>query len=147
MARPTCTVGGGPTDGELMILRMLWEHGPGTARDLHDDLDAAGHPRAPTTIHRFLKIMTAKGLIDREGPLRPYRYRPVWSQAQIQQKLVSDLRDRVFLGDPAALAEALLATPLTDDHLAAIRQALDARLQRRAEARNAPSEDAGPRFF
>lgn len=91
--------------------------------------------------------MTAKGLVERDGPRRPYTYRAAWSQAQMQYKLLDDLLHRAFAGDPAALAETLLAAPLTDENLAAIRQALDDCDQRRADATNAPRQDGQQQYF
>jgi hypothetical protein len=48
-------------DAELAILRVLWERGPGTVREILDGVNTARpEPFAYTTVLRFLEIMTEK---------------------------------------------------------------------------------------
>src|SRR6185503_1292472 len=49
-----------PTDGELAILRVLWDLGPSTVRQIHTHLRT---PTTYTTILKLLQIMTEKGLV------------------------------------------------------------------------------------
>jgi BlaI family transcriptional regulator, penicillinase repressor len=54
-----------PTNAELQILRVLWQRGPSTVRDVHDALDSrklVGY----TTVLKLLQIMTEKNLVTRE---------------------------------------------------------------------------------
>src|SRR5258708_3961441 len=53
-----------PTDAELAILRILWERGPSTVRQVHDIL-GPGRPAAYTTALKTLPIMTEKGRVER----------------------------------------------------------------------------------
>ena len=129
------------TDGELAVLRMLWAHGPGTARQLHDDLVAAGMPRAFKTTQRFLEIMTAKGLIEPTG-LRPRRFRPVATQERVRRRLLADLLASAFDDDPAALVETLMVVRFKADDFAAIRRVVDDRARRLADP--GPSSAAWP---
>ena len=53
-----------PTEAELGILNVLWEHGPMTVRELHEAHyrdDGTGY----TTSLKMLQIMHAKGLVER----------------------------------------------------------------------------------
>ena len=45
-----------PTDAELAILRVLWERGPSTVRQVHDVLNRE-RPAAYTTSLKLLQIM------------------------------------------------------------------------------------------
>ena len=54
-----------PTDSELDILRVLWNRGPSTVRDVFDDLNRV-KPTGYTTALKMLQIMTGKGLVDRD---------------------------------------------------------------------------------
>ena len=46
-----------PTDAELEILAVLWEHGPNTVRRIHEHLDkSTGY----TTVLKLLQIMTGE---------------------------------------------------------------------------------------
>ncbi|MFW6145776.1 MAG: BlaI/MecI/CopY family transcriptional regulator [Planctomycetota bacterium] len=113
----------------MTILWLLWEHGAGTTRDIRDDLAGAGHSRAVNTVGRLLAAMEAKGLLVARDDRRPRRYLPAMSQAEMQQRLVTDLVNAAFRGLPAALVKALLATPLSTDDLLDIRKAVRDRFE------------------
>src|SRR6202789_4712029 len=86
-----------PTEGELGILRVLWESGPRSVRDIQKILNqtrATGY----TTVLKLLQIMTEKGLVERDEKVRPQIYRTRNSQEQTQRQLVRDLLDRAFGG-------------------------------------------------
>ncbi len=113
-----------PTDGELEILRILWEQGPCTVRDVHDRLG----PRKGTTFNTTLKlmqIMYEKGLVVRNDVRRPHIYRPSVPAEQMQRRLVSDFLERAFGGSARKLVAALTATDISDEELAEIRKLLD----------------------
>ncbi|HEX9406684.1 MAG TPA: BlaI/MecI/CopY family transcriptional regulator, partial [Thermoanaerobaculia bacterium] len=62
-----------PTDSELAILGVLWERGPSTVREVHDELNrhaATGY----TTVLKLLQIMTEKGLVVRDETQRAHIY-------------------------------------------------------------------------
>ena len=86
-----------PTDAELAILRVLWERGPSTVRQVHE-LVARDRPAAYTTALKLLQIMTEKGLVDRDERERTHVYRARLSEEQTQRQLVRDLLDRAFGG-------------------------------------------------
>jgi BlaI family penicillinase repressor len=114
-----------PTDAELAILRVLWEIGPGTVRDVHD---ALSHDRRTgyTTVLKFLQIMTGKGLVVRDMKQRAHVYRARLSQDEAQRELVGDLLDRAFGGSARSLVmQALAAKPASEEDLAEIRKLLD----------------------
>ena len=69
-----------PTDGELEILRILWERGESTVREVHEVLEAR-HPTGYTTVLKLLQIMTEKALVERDASERaPGRARPIAGQ-------------------------------------------------------------------
>ena len=76
-----------PTDAELAILRVLWERGPSTVRQVHDLL-ALERPAAYTTALKLLQIMAEKGLVDRDERDRTHIYRARLSQETTQRQLV-----------------------------------------------------------
>jgi BlaI family penicillinase repressor len=49
-----------PTDAELAILRILWDLGPATVRQVHDVIEQE-RALAYTTTLKLLQIMTEKG--------------------------------------------------------------------------------------
>src|SRR5262245_10634869 len=92
-----------PTDAELAILRILWERGPSTVRQVHDLL-ARDRQGAYTTALKLLQIMTEKGLVERDERERTHVYRARLSEDQTQRQLVGDLPAGAFGGPPWRLS-------------------------------------------
>jgi predicted transcriptional regulator len=114
-----------PTDAELAILRILWNRGPSTVRQVHDIL---GQERtaAYTTALKLLQIMTEKGLVERDERDRTHIYRARLSEETTQRQLVRDLVDRAFGGSSGKLVMQALATKRASaDELRDIRKAID----------------------
>ncbi len=114
-----------PTDAELAILRVLWEQGPSTVRQIQQVMDRA-RPTGYTTVLKLLQIMTDKGLVQRDESERSHVYRPRLSRRQTQRQLLGDLVDRAFAGSTAQLVmQALSSRKASPEELAAIRKLLD----------------------
>src|SRR5437867_3534436 len=91
-----------PTDAELAILRVLWDRGPSTVREVTEALvDERG--TGYTTALKLLQIMTEKGLVRRDESNRTHIYEARHSQGQTQRQLVGDLLERAFGGSAEQL--------------------------------------------
>jgi predicted transcriptional regulator len=124
MARPSLSK---PTNGELVILRVLWTRGPSTVREIHEVL-ASGRGTGYTTTLKLLQIMTDKGLATRQEWGRVHRYEAAASEADTLRQLVDDLVERAFGGSAAKLVmQALTTKRASPDELAEIRKLLDKR--------------------
>ena len=112
-----------PTPAELDLLRVLWQRGPSTVRDLHAAVDReVGY----TTVLKLLQIMTDKGLVTRDATSRSHVYVAAVSEDATKRRLVTDLLDRAFGGSRLDLVmQALSATPTTNEELRQIRALLD----------------------
>src|SRR3978361_240179 len=86
-----------PTESELSILRVLWEKGPLSVRDVQNLINAQ-RPTGYTTVLKLMQIMTEKGLVERDESTRPQIYRPTFTQEHTQRQLVGDLLHRAFGG-------------------------------------------------
>lgn len=116
-----------PTDAELAILRVLWERGPSTVRQVHDVL-LRERPTAYTTALKLLQIMTEKGLVRRDETDRTHVYQARLSEEQTQRQLVRDLLDRAFGGSASKLVmQALAARRASPEELGEIRKLIEAR--------------------
>lgn len=114
-----------PTDAELAILRVLWERGPSTVRQVHDVL-ALDRRAAYTTALKLLQIMTEKGLVERDERDRTHIYRARLGEEQTQRQLVRDLVDRAFGGSALKLVmQALASRRASPEELRDIRKAID----------------------
>jgi BlaI family penicillinase repressor len=113
-----------PTDAELSILRVLWDRGPSTVRQVHDVL-SVDREFAYTTTLKLLQLMTEKGVAMREEHGRVHLYRAAVAQEETQRHLIRDLVDRAFGGSPSRLVmQALAATPASAEELREIRRLL-----------------------
>jgi predicted transcriptional regulator len=114
-----------PTDAELQILRVLWQRGASTVREVHETLNKT-KPTGYTTVLKFMQIMAEKGLVRRDEQQRAHVYTARVPQEQTQQQMVRDLLRRVFNDSPAQLMMQALATKKASrDELAEIRRLLD----------------------
>jgi predicted transcriptional regulator len=114
-----------PTDGELEILRVLWERGPSTVREVHEALgDSRG--TGYTTVLKLLQIMTEKGIVRRDETERAHVYEARAPREETENVLVGDLLDRAFAGSASALVLRALSTKKASaQELAKIRRLLD----------------------
>ena len=113
-----------PTDGELAILRVLWDRGPSTVRQVHETLDLkTGY----TTVLKLLQIMAEKGLVTRDEENRTHIYAAAQREEVTQRRLLKDLMDRAFAGSTRDLVlQALSAKRTSPEELAEIKRLLDA---------------------
>ena len=91
-----------PTEAELSIMRVLWNLGPTTVRQVHEVL-AARSPTGYTTVLKLLQIMHQKGLVQRDDSNRAHIYVPTLSKESTQQQMLGDFLSRVFEGSSSAL--------------------------------------------
>jgi predicted transcriptional regulator len=111
-----------PTDAELAILRVLWQRGPSTVREVMDELNRL-QETGYTTVLKVLQIMTDKGLVRRAEAGKAHVYEAAHPEAETQQQLVRHLLDRAFGGAAHKLVlQALTARPAAPQELAEIRR-------------------------
>jgi predicted transcriptional regulator len=114
-----------PTPAELEILRVLWQQGPSTVREVQERLEAE-RPTGYTTVLKLLQIMTDKGLVGRDESARAHVYAASAPEAQTQKQLVRDLVDRAFGGSASQLVlHALSGRKASPEELSRIRELLD----------------------
>jgi BlaI family transcriptional regulator, penicillinase repressor len=114
-----------PTDAELAILRVLWQQGPSTVRQVRDVLERS-QLTGYTTVLKLLQIMIEKGLVARDESQRTHVYRASRSEGQTQRQLVGDLVHRAFGGSASKLVMQALATKKASaDELAEIRKLIE----------------------
>jgi len=122
MARPAT---GRPTDQELEILKVLWEFGPSTVRDVWQRLSAT-RDIGQTSVLKIMQIMRDKELLVCDASTRPQVFRPKQNQKTMLKKLAGDLLDRVFGGSTRLLLmHAMENRKTTPAELAEIRKLLD----------------------
>lgn len=108
-------------------MRVLWERGPSTVREVLEALNSRrDQPLAYTTVLRFLQIMNEKRLVVREEGERGHVYQPSVPADQTKQHLVRDLMDRLFDGSARELVvQALGSHKVSRSEIREIRKLLD----------------------
>jgi predicted transcriptional regulator len=114
-----------PSDGELAILRVLWDRGPSTVRDVHADL-SKGRDMGYTTVLKLMQIMVEKGLVTRDESARSHVYQAAQGEESTQACLLRELMDKAFEGSAKSLVlRALSETPAGTAELEEIQAYLD----------------------
>jgi len=114
-----------PTPAELEILRVLWERGPSTVRDVHEALSAK-KPIGYTSVLKFMQIMTTKGTVRRNEEQRAHVYEAVQPAEKTKRQLAADVLQRVFGGSASQLMMHALADRKTSpEEIEAIRRLLN----------------------
>lgn len=120
-----------PTDAELAILRVLWEQGPSTVRQIHEALSKS-RELGYTTALKLLQIMTEKGLTTRETLGIQHVYQATLGEEGTQRQLLKDLIDRAFGGSMSKLVmQALAAKKASPEELREIRRLLSRAKERK----------------
>jgi len=106
MARPPSSQ---PTDVELQILRVLWESGPCTAREVHKTLAADKQTNYSTTV-KMLAVMFDKGMVTRDEAAYPMTFSAAVSQQQTQQTVLGDVIRKLYDGSAKSLVMQVLSS-------------------------------------
>jgi predicted transcriptional regulator len=97
-----------PSDGELAILRVLWDRGPATVRDVHGELSKA-RDMGYTTVLKLMQIMVEKGLVTRDESARTHVYQAAQEEESTQSCLLDDLLQKAFQGSAKSLVVRALS--------------------------------------
>jgi predicted transcriptional regulator len=93
---------------ELEVLKALWEHGPGTVRQVHAHLQTQGCRAAYTTILTHLQRLEAKGHVASDKSDLAHIFRAAVSRARLLRRRLKDLADELCDGTAAPLLHALV---------------------------------------
>jgi predicted transcriptional regulator len=114
-----------PTDRELTILRILWDKGPSTVRQVNEAMSRDENTGYTTTL-KLMQIMTEKGLLLRDDSQFKHVYRPALTEEKAQKQLVGDLLEKAFSGSAEKLVmRALSAKKVSAKELVSIKKMLD----------------------
>lgn len=114
-----------PTDRELEILKILWESGPCTVRQVNEHMSLRQKTGYTTTL-KLMQIMADKGLLVRDDSRFKHVYEPAVTEEKTQKQLVGNLLDKAFSGSAEKLVlRALSAKKVSAEELTKIRALLD----------------------
>ncbi len=113
------------TELQLAILRLLWDRGEATVAELWEALyDERG--LAQTTVATLVTRLQRRGIVTRRTRDRQFVYRAAITESDVQHSMVSELTERLFDGDPAALVSHLIAaSDMSPGDLARVKQMIE----------------------
>jgi len=132
MARSTA---GNPTELELLILKILWELAPQTARQIRDALAIGGRDLAHTSVITTLQKMVDKQQLNQLDPVggKAFRFEPLVSDQRVSRGMLGDIVDRVFDGSAEAVMLSLFdVAELDDEALKSLRKAFNQKLKEKS---------------
>lgn len=91
-----------PTESELEILRILWQQGAATVREVNDRLSEKREVGYTTTL-KIMQIMAQKGQVIRDESSRTHVYRAAFEEGEVKDALVDRLMDTAFSGSASQL--------------------------------------------
>jgi predicted transcriptional regulator len=113
-------------DSELDVLKVLWDRGQATVREVLETLRTAGRQWSYATVATLLDRLETKGVVTSDRSELAFVYRPVISTHEVRQKRVSNLVDKLYQGEPGLLVLHLLkAHPLAPDQAKEVRALLE----------------------
>jgi len=101
-----------PTESELDILKILWERGEATVRDVHEELSKTKDAGYTTTL-KLMQIMHEKGMVARDESSKTHKYSPLLSQEKTQQQFMGRMIDTLFQGSSSQLVMQALGNHKT----------------------------------
>ncbi len=111
-----------PTRAELEILRVLWQLGPASVRQVWE---AQGSKGSYTTVLKLLQVMLEKGLVKRDEAKLSHVYAAAVDRTVNQERMVGGLIDRAFDGSVSELIlRALSVKPASAKEIKSIRTLL-----------------------
>lgn len=114
-----------PTDAEYEVLRVLWDRGASTVREVHDAI-SADKDVGYTTVLKQMQVMHRKGLVKRSERFRSHVYQAVPAKTSVERDLVHTLLHQVFGGSARGLLQSALGgRKINAGELAEIRRLLD----------------------
>jgi BlaI family transcriptional regulator, penicillinase repressor len=122
MARPKQQY---PTPGELAVLKILWEKGPSTVRQVMEVLNQR-RKRHYTSVMSLLNVMTEKRQLKRHPLGRAFVYEAALDRKRTLGRIADDVLGRVFEGSTSALMAYLLGNEKTSlDELEQIQKLIE----------------------
>ncbi len=118
-------------DAELEVLKVLWDEGPCTVRQVLTHLHACGRRVAYTTVLTFLTRLEQKELVRSDKSALAYRYRAAVSRGAVTRSRLKTLVQQLYDGAAGPLVLQLVKTQRFSqeeiDALAELIARLDAR--------------------
>jgi predicted transcriptional regulator len=114
------------SDAERQVLKTLWDHGPGTVRQLHDALGAQGQEWTRSTVITLLQRLEKKGYAASDKSKFAFVFRAAVSREDVMHQRVAELAKQLAEGDAVPLLLAFAERHrFTDEEIGQFRRMID----------------------
>jgi predicted transcriptional regulator len=96
------------SDAEREVLKSLWDHGPGTVREIHAAQTEQGRSWAYTTVTTLLQRLEAKGYVACDKSRFAHVFSPLVTRAEVVREQATSLVHEYCDGAAAPLVLALV---------------------------------------
>jgi BlaI family transcriptional regulator, penicillinase repressor len=115
-----------PTNAELEILQVLWQHGPSTVRLVNDTLNEQKRAVNYTSTLKLMQIMVEKGMLDRDESNMKHIYIARLDEKETKSFLLDRFVDTMYKGSASSLMMQLLENKkASKEDLEKIKELLD----------------------
>lgn len=122
MARKSVELG----EGELAVMRVLWDDGPLTVREVMERLHERGRTVAYTTVMTFLTRLEQKGVVSSNKRDTAYVYKARITRESVSASRIRTLLDQLYDGAAAPVLLQLIENErLSPEELAQLRKMID----------------------
>lgn len=126
---------------EREVLKVLWDHGSRTIREINEVLEGQGRRWAYTTVATLLQRLAVKKFAASDSSKVPHVYRALVSREELLDRRLKDAADEFCDGRAAPLVLALVQSgQFSAEEVARLRRLLD-----EAAGRSLPAGPKPPR--
>lgn len=86
-----------PTESEIEVLNILWEHGPQSVRFVNEKLNEQREVGYTTSL-KIMQLMVEKELLSRDTSSRTHIYKAIVNEQKTQGQLLKKFVDTAFRG-------------------------------------------------
>lgn len=94
------------SDAEREVLKVLWDHGPKTVREVLDLLSDQGQEWTRSTVITLLQRLEKKGYVDSDKSQFAFVFQPVVSREEVMHARMVELAGELCEGDALPLVLA-----------------------------------------
>ena len=124
-------------ENELDLLKMLWEHGPGTVREINAFSSRQGRCWAYTTVLTMLQRLETKGFVTSDKSGVAHVFRPSVTRDKLLRQRLKDLANQLCGGTATPLMLALVEEQrFTPAEINQFRQLLDQLERKKSKGRS-----------
>jgi BlaI family transcriptional regulator, penicillinase repressor len=114
------------SDAELTVLKILWQHGPGTVREINERLHTQQQQWAYNTVLTLLTRLRDKGYVTSKKTGVAHVFRAAVSREKLLRQRLTELADQVCDGTASPLVHALVqGRRFSSEEIEQFRQLLD----------------------